>query len=93
MQIKMMGAELEASEVWPVQGKSGLCVASRHPPVNLGRNLFPRKLKSGEVFLSHPIQQVQWHSATTVALTSTITHQALRAVVRCSHVPRWGQTK
>jgi hypothetical protein len=35
------GAELDASEVWSVQGQSGLRVVCCHPPVNLGRNLFP----------------------------------------------------
>jgi hypothetical protein len=35
--------ELDASEVWSVQGQRGTCVASRHPPVNLGRNLFPSR--------------------------------------------------
>jgi hypothetical protein len=33
--------ELEACDVWSVQGKRGTCVTSRHPPLNLGRNLFP----------------------------------------------------
>jgi hypothetical protein len=31
----------EACEVWSVQGQLGTCVTSRHPPPNLGRNLFP----------------------------------------------------
>jgi ribonuclease HI len=35
------GAELDASEVWSVQGRRGTCVTGRHPPPNLGRNLFP----------------------------------------------------
>jgi hypothetical protein len=34
-------AELEACEVWSVQGQRGTCVTSCHPPQNLGRNLFP----------------------------------------------------
>jgi hypothetical protein len=37
------------------------------PLPHLGRNLFPLRLKSGEVFFPHPIQQVQWHSETTVS--------------------------
>jgi hypothetical protein len=32
---------------------------------------------SAEVFLPHPSQQVQWHSATTVALASTTPQPAL----------------
>jgi hypothetical protein len=51
---------------------------------------------SAEVFLPHSSQRVQWHSATTVAsriLTCTTPQAAPRAVVRCSQVPRWGQTK
>jgi hypothetical protein len=81
-------AELEACEAWSVQGQRGTCVTCGHPPPNLGRDLFPRG-----VFLPHPSQQVQWHSATTVALTCTTLPPALRAVVRCSQVPRWGQTE
>jgi hypothetical protein len=67
-QRSQSGAELDASEVWTVQGQSGLCVVRRHPPVNQGRNLFPLRLKSGEVFFPHPIQQVQWHSELTGSL-------------------------
>jgi hypothetical protein len=34
-------AELEACEVWSVQGKLDTCVSCGHPSLNLGRNLFP----------------------------------------------------
>jgi hypothetical protein len=35
------GAELDASEVWSVQGQQDTCVTNCHPSSNLGRNLFP----------------------------------------------------
>jgi hypothetical protein len=35
------GAELDASEVWSVQGKRDTCVTNCHPSPNLVRNLFP----------------------------------------------------
>jgi hypothetical protein len=40
-QRSQSGAELDASEVWSVQGQRGTCVAQGNPPPNLGRNLFP----------------------------------------------------
>jgi hypothetical protein len=40
-QRSQSGAELDASEVWSVQGQRGTCVTLCHPPPNLGRNLFP----------------------------------------------------
>jgi hypothetical protein len=77
-------AELEACEVWSVQGQRGTCVTNCHPPPNLGRNLFPRG-----VFLPHPSQQVQRHSVRTVTSDGPGLPRmaALRAVVRCSQDP------
>jgi hypothetical protein len=50
-----------------------------------------------EVFSPWQFSGVQWHSVTTVTsygyLACTTAQPALRAVVRCSQVPRWGQTK
>jgi hypothetical protein len=40
-QRSQSGAELDASEVWSVQGQWDTCVALCHPSPNLGRNLFP----------------------------------------------------
>jgi hypothetical protein len=40
-QRSQSGAELDASEVWSVQGQRGTCVAHGNPLPNLGRNLFP----------------------------------------------------
>jgi hypothetical protein len=45
-QRSQSGAELDASEVWSVQGKSG-------SPVNLGRNLFPSEAKVRGGFSYH----------------------------------------
>jgi hypothetical protein len=77
-------AELEACEVWSVQGQRGTCVACGHPSPNLGRNLSPRG-----VFLPHPSQQVQRHSVITVTSDGPALPRiaALRAVVRCSQDP------
>jgi hypothetical protein len=64
------------------------------PSSNLGRNL---SLHGG--FSPHPIQQVQWTSVAVLpatrrrSLACTKSPPALRAVVRCSQVPHWGQTK
>jgi hypothetical protein len=40
-QRSQSGAELDASEVWSVQGQRDSCVTNCHPSSNLGRNLFP----------------------------------------------------
>jgi hypothetical protein len=64
------------------------------PFQNLSRNLF-----LGGGFLSHPIQRVQWTSVALLPVTRrgvlvcTTPVPGPRAVVRCSHPPRWGQTK
>jgi hypothetical protein len=74
-------------------GSTGYVCDKRPPSFKPGSQSF----SSAEVFLPHPSQQVQWNSETTVsrfgcwAVLPRIT--ALRAVVRCSKVPRWGQTK
>jgi hypothetical protein len=72
-------AELEACEVWSVQGQRDTCVTNCHPSSNLGRNLFPHG-----VFLPHPSQRVQRHSVTTVTSEGPGLPRmaALRAVVR-----------
>jgi hypothetical protein len=73
--------------------KRDTCVAIGHPSSNLGRNLFPCGvfLSSGVSALSmahrdnrHPIR---WLAQRAHA------PGALRALVRCSQPPRWGQTK
>jgi hypothetical protein len=92
-----MGVELEASEVWTVQGQRRTCVTNCHPPPNLGRNLFPLRLKSGEVFFPHPIQRRSMAQRVNrlIEWVLGMHHPAagLRAAVRCSQVPHWGQTK
>jgi hypothetical protein len=83
------GAELEASDrALAAQGKR-----IRVWPVVTLPKPESRSFSSAEVSSHRQIQQVQWHSATTVALTCTNPQPAIRVVVRCSQVPRWGQTK
>jgi hypothetical protein len=69
------------------------CAALCRPSSNLGRNLFPPRRFSYHTRFSG----VQWHSVTSVTsnryLACTTLQPALCAVVRCSQVPRWGQTK
>jgi hypothetical protein len=70
------------------------CVTNGHPSSNLGRNLFPSRRFS----CRSPNHRVQWHSVTTVTRHRCVAQRerapsALRALVRCSHPPRWGQTK
>jgi hypothetical protein len=64
------------------------------PSPNLGRNLSPpRRFSCGS-----PNQLVQWHSVTTVTShdgwhVRAHAPDALCALARRSHPPRWGQTK
>jgi hypothetical protein len=69
--------------------QSGTRVASRHPPVNLGRNLFPPRRFSYHTRVSRFNGTARQPSQ----LTCTTPSPAPRAVIRCSQVPRWGQTK
>jgi hypothetical protein len=70
---------------------NGYACCKSQPFQNLSRNLF---LRGG--FLPHPNQRrsmAQRDNRHFLGKTCTTPQPALRAVVRCSQVPRWGQTK
>jgi hypothetical protein len=79
-----------AGSFCPVRGTGSMdtCVASSHPSYTCGRNLF---LRGG--FSHWRIQRRSMAQRDNRRLGCTSPRPGLRAVVRCSQAPRWGQTK
>jgi hypothetical protein len=87
-------SEQEGERSWrlAIRGRfreNGYECFKKKPFQNLSRNLSPLRR-----FLP-PDDSAAFNgtAASSDALTSTTPHPALRGVVRCSQVPRWGQTK
>jgi hypothetical protein len=71
---------------------NGYACDKRSPFQNLSRNLFPpRRFSPPDESAGSRAQRDNRHIVWYLACTTP--SRALRAVVRCSQVPRWGQTK
>jgi hypothetical protein len=87
------GAELEASRVWAAPGKRIRVLHKATLPKPESHSFPPRRFLPTPESAGSMDQRGLVTCHAQGVLTCTTAQPALRVVVRCSQVPRWGQTK